>query len=268
MIQNRIGIRMDSSLSTAASRSSDIFSQRGRTASRTQSRLPSYPTRKYDITYLTPNGQVVDLAQFARIHPTFDSAFSVLSHSAVLQTSRGHATVEDVLPGDQIRMSDGNFDTLLWLGSIAIDPNTSNTAKGSTTLTRITGDTFGFNRPAPDLVLGSAARLLHRASGVRKLTGCDAAFIPAADFVDGNNILALQPTKSVRLYQLGFATQRSLSVNGIEVETLHPGTAFALGLRGEEVAEYMSLFPHKSSLEDFGLMENPRLRLRDLELIG
>jgi hypothetical protein len=262
---------MDRSLSAAVSRSADIFSQQIRQVptARTQPRPPSIQTaqRKYEIIYLTANGEISEITRLARPHPTFEDAFAVLTHSAIVQTANGHMSVEDILPGDELRLADGSFDTLLWRGRITLkaDPDSD---KPSPMLTRITGDALGFNRPAPDLVLGPAARLLHRASGVRKLTGCDAAFVPAADFVDGDNVLSLQPTSPVSIYQLGFAKQRSLSVNGIEIETLHPGTAFTLGLRGEVLAEYLSLFPHKRSLEDFGLMGHPRLRLQDLQLLG
>ena len=124
------------------------------------------------------------------------------------------------------------------------------------------------NRPSPDLVLGPTARLLHRAAGVRTLTGKAAAFVPARDFFDGNSFIALRPATPVKVYQLGFKRHCSLTVNGIEIESLHPGTAFALGLRGDMLAQYLALFPHMHSLEDFGEMKNPRLRLRDLDLLG
>lgn len=249
---------MDSPLSSAhPALTSDL--DHGNSGQTTQDKL-----QKYDIAYLTPQCQVVEFSRTTRRHPTFENAFSALGHNAIVQTAQGQMSAEDVMPGDVIRMADGTFETLLWRGSILIG-----TGQGATPcMTRITGDAFGYNRPTPDLVLGPAARLLHRASGIRKLTGCDAAFIPAADFIDGNNVIALQPVAPVRTYQLGFATQRSLSVNGLQIETLHPGTAFTLGLRGEILTEYLSLFPHKRRLEDFGLMDHPRLRLRDLELLG
>jgi hypothetical protein len=116
-------------------------------------------------------------------------------------------------------------------------------------------------------VLGPTAHLLHRAAGVRTLTGKRSAFIPARDFVDGSHFIALHPTIPVQLFQLGFARQESLLVNGIEIESLHPGTFFGLGLRGDMLAQYLALFPHKNDLDDFGEMRHPRLRMRDLELL-
>ena len=151
---------------------------------------------------------------------------------------------------------------------ITLSPNAADPLIKKAKLTRITGDALGYSRPTQDLVLGPSARILHRSSGIRKVTGVDAAFIPATDFVDGNNVLSLEPTTPVSVYQFGFAAQRSLSVNGIEVETLHPGSAFNLGLRGDALREYLSLFPHKRSFEEFGLMNHPRLRMRDLDLLG
>ena len=148
-------------------------------------------------------------------------------------------------------------------------PNNPGCANAPTAeLTRITSDALGYNRPSPDLVLGYGARILHRAASIRRVSGNDTAFIPAADFVDGNNLIALRPTTQVTLYQFGFHGQRSLEVNGVPVETLHPGTAFNLGLRGDSLRAFLALFPHKSSFEDFGLLHVPRLRLRDLDLMG
>lgn len=262
---------MDQSVSTAAHQPTDIFGEptgRRPIAPRSARPLGSLSGQhKYEVVYLTRNGQIAESTSFARALPAFEEAFAVLSHNAIVQTDSGLVTVEDVLPGDKVRMADGSFDTLLWRGHITLQSGGADAAARVPTLTRITADAYGYNRPTPDLVLGPAARLLHRASEIRKLTGCDTAFIPASDFVDGDNVLTLAITRPVTLYQLGFATQQRLSVNGLEIETLHPGTAFTLGLRGDALAEYLSLFPHKRSLEDFGLMDHPRLRLRDLELL-
>ena len=57
---------------------------------------------------------------------------------------------------------------------------------------------------SPDLVLGPAARMLHTHHGVRTLTGSEAAFVPARDFIDGSSIIELRPIAPVHVYQLGF----------------------------------------------------------------
>jgi len=215
--------------------------------------------------YLDHAGQLREKNMLARAHAAFEQAFCVLKYGSIVKTRSGFVSVEDVLPGDTLQLADGTFDTVKWRGSVTLNPAED---IASDALTRITPDALGFNRPSPDLVLGHGARILHRAAGIKRVSGSDAAFIPAADFVDGDNVLSLRPASQVSMVQFGFNQQRCLMVNGIEVETLHPGSAFNLGLRGSSLRTFMSLFPHKHTFEDFGLMGTPRLRLKDLELLG
>ncbi|SFR34742.1 Hint domain-containing protein [Yoonia tamlensis] len=226
-----------------------------------------YPTRKYEIAYLNAENEIVEFARMAPALPTFENAFGALGRGAMVHTQNGPMTVEDLLPGDRIRLANGECETLLWRGSMVLHPDAVEPNSEHCCLTRITAEALGPSRPTPDLVLGPTAHLLHRAAGVRTLTGKRAAYIPARDFVDGSHFIALSPAIPVQLYQLGFARQESLMVNGIEIESLHPGTFFGLGLRGDLLAQYLALFPHKRDLDDFGEMRYPRLRMRDLELL-
>ena len=230
-------------------------------------RSASAPMRKYEVSYLRSNGDIGELSRMAPALPTFENAFGVLGRGAMVATENGPMTVEDLLPGDRIKLASGEFETLLWRGSILIHPDQDGHHSEYNRLTRITADALGPARPSPDLILGPTANLLHRATGVRTLTGKRAAFIPVRDFIDGSQFIELRPAMPVNVYQLGFARQESLLVNGIEIESLHPGTFFGLGLRGELLAQYLTLFPHKIDLDDFGEMRHPRLRLRDLELL-
>lgn len=224
--------------------------------------------RKYDIAYLTPTNQIEELSRLAPALPAFEDPFGALGHGALLQTETGPMAVEDLLPGDKVRLANGEYDTLLWRGRMTISPADADTSPEHAALTRITADALGPARPSPDLVLGPTARMLHRAEGIRTLTGQRTAFIPVRDFIDGNQFIALRPAAPVNVYQLGFDRHQHLSVNGIVIESLHPGTAFALGLRGDMLTLFLSLFPHKRDFEDFGIMQNPRLRLRDLDILG
>mgnify|MGYP001795581835 CR=1 FL=1 len=228
---------------------------------------PHMRTRKYNISYLSDEKQIVEFSRRAPAIAAFEDAFGALGHGAILQTGNGPMAIEDVLPGDAIRLSNGRYEKLLWCGSMPISPVDHDTNPDHGSLTRITADALGLNRPSPDVVLGPTARLLHRAPAIRKLTGKSSAFIPARDFFDGTNFVALRPATPVIVYEIGFARHCSLTVNGIEIESLHPGTAFALGLRGDLLTQYLGLFPHKRNFDDFGEMKNPRLRLRDLELL-
>jgi hypothetical protein len=218
--------------------------------------------RKYTITCLAA-GRIIETSIMAPATPAFEDAFAALGRGTILQTRNGPVAVEDLLPGDSLRLIDGSFAPLLWRGMMTITPSDTRPARHS--LTRITADALGIGRPLQDLVLGPAARLYHATSAVTKLTGKPAAYIPAQDFVDGNQFIALRPAAPVDVYQLGFATHETLMVNGIGVESLHPGTAFSLGLRGAVLAQYLALFAHLRRLDDVGLFRHPRLRLRDLD---
>ena len=259
---------MEQSLSTAFSRTSSQPVSLNPDHPKTQlPQPPELPMRKYDIMYLDQTGQLCETQRIARAHPAYEHAFCVLKQGALVSTPQGYMAVEDVLPGDKLRLDDGNYETVQWRGSIQMQPQAVAANYPGAALTRIAADAMGYNRPSPDLFLGYGARILHRAAGIRRVSDNDRAFIPAADFVDGNNVLTLRPTDPFNVYQFGFAGQRGLMVNGVEVETLHPGTAFNLGIRGPALRAYLGLFPHKRSFEDFGLLDSPRLRLRDLELL-
>ncbi len=222
--------------------------------------------RKYEIVHLTSSGDIDDFSRLAPATPAFEDPFAAFGRGALLQTEYGPCAVEDLLPGDRVLTSDAGLQTLLWKGSMAIVPGSQNVRPEMGTMTRVTADAMGLGRPNPDLVLGPSARILHTAPGVRALTGSDSAFVPMRDFIDDAQVIELRPAAPVQAYQLGFEGHHTVSVNGLEIETLHPGPAHTLGLRPDMVQLLLTMFPHKVMLGDFGTMLYPRVRLRDLDL--
>tara|TARA_R110002051_G_scaffold91647_1_gene161357 strand:+ start:21612 stop:22292 length:681 start_codon:yes stop_codon:yes gene_type:complete len=222
--------------------------------------------RKYEVAHLTPSFDIHETTKVAPALPAFEDAFAAFGRGAILRRDNGPVAVEDLLPGDRVVTSVGT-QTLLWRGSMVIQPNAKDTRPHMGTMTRITTDAMGFGRPVPDLVLGPAARLLHKSPAARVLTGQDAALVPARDFIDGSQLIALRPVAAVSCYQLGFARHCCVTVNGVDVETLHPGPAHMLGLRGDLHDIFLDMFPHIKTLRDFGGLVAPRLRLEDLDLV-
>ncbi|MFN3662337.1 Hint domain-containing protein [Yoonia sp.] len=223
--------------------------------------------RKYSIAYLHPDGDIREVTRYAPAIPAFEDAFAVFGRGTMVDSHAGLIAIEDLLPGDRLRLRAGHFARVLWRGKITVMPDETTADAAAPCLTRVMADAFGADRPRRDLILGPAARLCYQTAGISRLTGKSAAYIPAADFVDGHQFVALRPHAPVDLYQVGFAGQETLIANGIGVESLHPGTAFSLGLRGQSLSQYLSLFPHLRDLEDAGLMTLPRLRLHDLDLL-
>ncbi len=210
-----------------------------------------------------------DVAEFSCIVPAidaFDEAFTAFARGTLMPTTRGVVAIEDLWPGDAVRTANAGFQTLMWRGTTVITDRAGAQEAGMGTLTRISADALGIARPLPDLILGPRAQLSHRSAGIQKLTGSEAAFIPARDFLDGVNIVELTPPTAVQVYHLGFMRQHKLIANGVEVGSMHPGPAHRFALRGEMLTLYLSCFPHMRSIEDFGAPAQPRLRLADLGL--
>ena len=222
--------------------------------------------RRYEIAHLTPSIGIENVTRLAPAIKVFEDCFGVFGRGAILQTARGPTTVEDLLPGDQVMTSSNGLQTVAWKGSMTLVPNYGDARPESCSMTRIPAESFDLGRPTHDLVLGPAARILHKKTGIRTLTGSDAAFIPAADFVDQSQFISLKPASPVNVYQIGFESHECVSVNGIEVESLHPGALHTLNLSPEYHQLLLSLFPHKVAFGDFGSLIHPRLRLKDLDI--
>ena len=223
--------------------------------------------RRVEIACLDATGDLRETTRLVPAVPAFDDAFAALARGTLLSTERGLTAVEDLVPGDRVRTVEDGFQTLLWLGSTLIVPETRQDPT-MTRLTRIAADALGIARPMHDLVLGPRARLAHRAPAIRQITGTDMALIPARDFIDGDGVIDLAPISPVRVFHLGFARHARIQANGVEVESFHPGPAHILGLRAEMLDLYLSCFPHVTDLADFGSPCLPRLRLGDLDLFN
>ena len=68
------------------------------------------PTRKYEVAYLSAEGRIVEFSRKAPAIASFEDAFGALGHGAILQTNNGPMAVEDVLPGDEIRLANGRYE--------------------------------------------------------------------------------------------------------------------------------------------------------------
>lgn len=224
--------------------------------------------RKYEVTYLTDDNQIEDFSRIAPAATPFEEAFAAIGRGAILQTEMGPVAVEDLLPGDKIKTESNGYQTLKWRGTMTIVPGSQNKRAEMGTMTRLTSDAMGFGKPGQDLVLGPSARVAHKAPGVKTLTGNDVAFVPVRDFIDGSSIIELKPIAPVHCYQLGFDNHERINVNGVEIESLHPGLPHTIPMRQDMLMLFMSLFPHKNRLSDFHSLLHPRINLRDLDLFA
>ena len=225
-------------------------------------------TRTYEVMWRARNGDIFDRRVTAPAVPVFEAAFNSFARGALIATQKGPVSVEDLLPGDLVETTNGHLQPISWIGSMTLDINGT---RGAHTLPeklyRITEEAFGFERPAPDLVLGAAAHTLYRADGIRSYLGTPVALAPIVGLVDGMSVIEVTPVTSVRTYHIALPQHAIIRVNGVEMESYHPGTTAAAHLTGDMRIRFMGLFPHLDSLGDFGAMAQSRLTASDLMML-
>lgn len=224
--------------------------------------------RYYEVAHLSPDHQTIEKSTLAPAAAPFEDCFAALGRGAVLKTLLGPMAIEDIFPGDTIITASHGAQIVRWRGMMQIVPGAQNSRPEIGTVTRITTEALGYARPTQDLVVGPAARIAHRAPGMKRLTGSERTFVPLRDFIDDTSVIELQPIAPVDVYQLGFDHHCAMDVGGVEIESLHPGLRHMMGLRVDLQQTLMSLFPHKASLDDFGPLLHPRIRMRDLDLFA
>ena len=207
---------------------------------------------RYTISWLDRDGLIEDRTVAAPSTPLFTDAFAAIARGGLVLTPDGATAIEDLLPGDRVITSRG-AEPLLWKGNRVIAPSHRNL-----TLYRVAADSLGPGRPMPDLLLGPAARLVSRRTALRTLIGADAALVPVAALADGEAVIEIHPMSMVDIFHLGFARHATFTVNGVELDSVHPGAL--TGTMPDTIERlYMSLFPHLSHPSDFGTLAMQRL---------
>ena len=226
------------------------------------------PSRRYDLMWLRSDGSIGEASRRAPASPVFEDAVGAFCRGTLIATAEGPVAVEDLLPGMRVTVAEGGHAPLLWVGATSLepDPNPADSL-GGPKLLRVIADSFGPDRPLPDLVLGPRARLLYRDSRCRALIGVDAAFAPARAFADGQSVIAVAPVSPVRVHHLCFGGQKTIFANGLPVESYHPGAQAETTLPHDMREAFLALFPPFGSLDAFGPMPVPRLTAFELETL-
>ena len=106
-----VGIKMKASSDTGANVAINTPQlSAGPNLRRRQNSHSKSPTRKYEIVYCDPAGDIVEMSRSAPALPTFENAFGALGRGAMVVTATGPMTVEDLLPGDKIRLASGEYE--------------------------------------------------------------------------------------------------------------------------------------------------------------
>ena len=212
--------------------------------------------RRAEIAWLEPDGTVSEAVRGAPVSRQFDDCFSAFGRACMVQTEDGPLAVGDLWPGIRIRTAQG-LVPLAWVGSITVLPG----QKGAPALYRVPADSLGLGRPMPDLMLGAGARMVGRALD----QGGQPALTPISIMADGMSVIEVTPASPVRLYHLGFAQHCILEVNGVEVDSMHPGRIDTDAAGGDLFGLLATLFPHVDHAAGFGPLVMPRTAHPDAE---
>lgn len=215
-------------------------------------------TRRYEVSWIGDDGQLDSFTRIAPAMPVFEDAFSAFAHGAVILTTEGPVPVEDLEPGMAIETATGSIETLRWVGAITLVPGVAKEGDLASKLYRVTADAFGLGRPSVDVTLGPAARLLNRDPTIRNALGSEAALAPITSAVDGVSVIEMMPVSPVRVYHLAFNGHHVIRTGGLEVESYHPGQDAHYSMSREMREVFLSLFPHVSTMQDFGQVAWPR----------
>ncbi|MBY5931690.1 Hint domain-containing protein [Tateyamaria omphalii] len=217
---------------------------------------PNIPAlRTYEVAALRADG-TRSIATFkAPALPLFEAAFSAFARGVVLSSPDGMVAIEDLQPGDWLNTSAGAPAQVMWIGSSSFVP--SDTGRRMP-LIRVMADSFGLNRPESFITVGPGARLLQTPPHLRGATGGVQVLTPAAEFVDGVNVIEVVPPTPIRLFHICLSRHAAVDVGGIEVETFHPGLQAIRQVTHAQRDLFLSMFPHIAHITDFGPLAHPR----------
>ncbi len=226
-----------------------------RPASAGQMAQVQIPKRTYEVAALRMDGSLYIGQSTAPAISLFEDAFSAMTHGSLVQTTTGLIAVEDLQPGDMINTASGEAAELAWVGTSTFSPIE---AGKRTPLIRIMPDALGQSRPERSLTVGPGARILHTPAALRGLADGRQLLTPAAKLVDGVNVIEITPPTPTRMFHICLSRHAVINVDGIEMETFHPGATAPLEVGHSLRNRFISLFPRIGHLSDFGPLAHPR----------
>jgi len=211
-------------------------------------------TRRFEISWLTPNHEIDQRNSIGPAIPMFEQAFNAYARGSLVETPSGATAVEDLRPGMLIDVIGADPAPLVWVGSMTMLPSDGHQGLPASDLFRITEGGFGLSSSMPDLMLGSGARMLP--NGVTADTMARLQNIQ--EYCDGQTVIQVTPRSPVKMYHLGLASHSLIRVNDIVMESYHPGHNPHMRLSEEMFEIFLSLFPHIRRIDDFGPLNHLR----------
>ncbi len=230
---------------------SDYNTMRGPSRPRTQ------PVISYDVQYLCRDGQTGTAQHSAPSTPSFLDAFSAFARGTLIATTRGPVAVEDLSPGMKLLTNERGPSPLIWIGTVTLRPDNCALGTNGPRLIRVMAEALGLGRPMTDFMAGPGARILQRDPGIQ-----EQALRPVRNMLDGTHVIELRPPSAVQMFHLMLPRHVTIMAAGLSAETFHPGPGFDQSMSHDDLALFLSLFPHIHKPVDFGSLAHPRAPLR------
>lgn len=209
--------------------------------------------RKFEVTHQRSDGEIKRTDHIGPAVPAFEAAYSAFAHGSLVTTTHGAVAVEDLEPGMQLITREHGSQPVQWIGTMRLVPQAAETSAHDVRMTRIMADAFGFTRPERDVMAGPGARLLRKGSA-----DSPDMLVPVRNLSDGVQVIDIVPPSPVMVHHLCLRKHATILVNGLEMESFHPGIGFERNMGQNMLSLFLSMFPHIMRPEDFGTMTYPR----------
>lgn len=220
----------------------------------------------YELAWLDEDGRPQWDSRRLAATKGLDSACAGVARGALLETSQGFVAVEDLMPGDAVRVKDGSFNTVHWIGARTYFSDDISDPRP--TLYRVEASSFGDRVPMAATILAEPASLYVESKACQRIIGTPGAFAPVAAFDDGVAISKVTPLGDVTLYNLAFEAQDAFMVNGLAIESFHMGRNNMHLVNTEMLRDMTALLPHITPGAGFTPQTTPRLSVTEARMLS
>ena len=104
-------------------------------------------------------------------------------------------------------------------------------------------------------MMGPAARILPGAMAVDSTSPLSAL----ENLADGASVISINPVSPIKVFHLALPGHHLVRANGVLAESYHPGEHPFLQMPAELYPHFLGLFPHVSSIDEFGPLNHKAL---------
>lgn len=161
----------------------------------------------------------------------------------LILTPDGPIPVQNLAEGDRVITRDHGVQPIRWIGATTMSASYAAANKRLRPIL-IRKDALGPNQPERDMRVSRQHRVLVRDWRADVMFGePDGVLVPAFALCNDSTIIEERPTEDVTFIHMVFDNHEVVYADGLEAESFHPAARTIAGLRSEQRAELLELFP-------------------------